>query len=557
MRKKEVDKVLSILLTLKEAHKNTQELLSNNDKVQAAELLKVCQESALDVETYLDSLLGNSTKSAPLLAEYSEVVFRTYTQLENKGNESIAKLLDPCVDRICSCLRKELLEEKVEVVFFPYMASMWDSMESVWKAAKSDSKCEVYVVPIPYYDKLPNGQLAEMHYEGNQFPEGVEITDWMSYDFENRNPNIIFIHNPYDNFNYITSVHPRFYSSNLAKYTDLLAFIPYFFCGNNTINMSICNTEAMRNIDLCFVESGKMKNAYQNAVDMNFNRAGSNSIPAKRVRFVALGSPKLDKITSDYNSNYTLPDTWKKLMTKDDGSFRKVVLYNTSISNMLENSELYIKHLKETIALFEKEEDILLWWRPHPLMHDTFRAMRPSLYEEYSTIVNEFQSKRMGIYDTTSDLHRAIAVSDAYYGDWGSVLAMYQCTNKPIMTQNFHDQMDYKKLSKKQEEISKNYGVIECLRFFKNPKNGFIREHENVSLLDFMCYVKSIKNSKKSGENGMKSDGSSKKSDGNDKKNKGNSMKSGKKLDYANDHKTVGDKIYAYCKRFLLKGDGR
>jgi hypothetical protein len=41
-----------------------------------------------------------------------------------------------------------------------------------------------------------------------------------------------------------------------------------------------------------------------------------------------------------------------------------------------------------------------------------------------------------GVYDDTADLHRAIAWSDAYYGDGSSVLRMYVATGKPVLRQN-------------------------------------------------------------------------------------------------------------------------
>lgn len=43
---------------------------------------------------------------------------------------------------------------------------MWDSLESVWKKAAADERCEAYVVPIPYFDKNPDGSLGQMHYDG-------------------------------------------------------------------------------------------------------------------------------------------------------------------------------------------------------------------------------------------------------------------------------------------------------------------------------------------------------------------------------------------------------
>ena len=53
----------------------------------------------------------------------------------------------------------DINDSKKEVVFLPYKASMWDSLESVWKAADEDPECDAYVIPIPYYDKNPDGRV--------------------------------------------------------------------------------------------------------------------------------------------------------------------------------------------------------------------------------------------------------------------------------------------------------------------------------------------------------------------------------------------------------------
>ena len=39
---------------------------------------------------------------------------------------------------------------------------------------------------------------------------------------------LFYIHNPYDDWNLVTCVHPRYFSANLKKYTDKLVYIPYF-----------------------------------------------------------------------------------------------------------------------------------------------------------------------------------------------------------------------------------------------------------------------------------------------------------------------------------------
>ena len=89
---------------------------------------------------------------------------------------------------------KDQIQEQYVVVFLPYKASMWDSLESVWMAAKEDKDCTGFVIPIPYFDKKPDGSLADMHYEGHLYPGNVPITDYNSFNLQSMHPEIIYFH---------------------------------------------------------------------------------------------------------------------------------------------------------------------------------------------------------------------------------------------------------------------------------------------------------------------------------------------------------------------------
>ena len=160
--------------------------------------------------------------------------------------------------------------KRKEVVFLPYKASAWNSLEPAWRAACADPEWDVYVIPIPYYYRNLDGSLRDMQYEGNLFPDSVTITDYNSYDFANRHPDVILIHNPYDDCNLSTSVHPVFYSKNLQQYTEKLVYIPYFI----TDEIEPDDTRAVYNMryyvsapgviraDKVLVQSEKMRMAY-------------------------------------------------------------------------------------------------------------------------------------------------------------------------------------------------------------------------------------------------------------------------------------------------------
>jgi hypothetical protein len=103
---------------------------------------------------------------------------------------------------------------------------------------------------------------------------------------------------------------------------------------------------------------------------------------------------------------------------------------------MLKHTDTYCEKIRSVLGTFQKQNDVVLWWRPHPLLKATFQSMRPEMLTEYEEIVQGYRSNGWGIYDDTGELERAIAWSNAYYGDGSSVVQLYERTGKPIMIQN-------------------------------------------------------------------------------------------------------------------------
>ena len=80
--------------------------------------------------------------------------------------------------------------------------------------------------------------------------------------------------------------------------------------------------------------------------------------------------------------------------------------------------------------------DMVLLWRPHPTLKATIKSMRKDCYDRYVSLEEKFIKEKIGIYDTTPDMYLSITISDAYYGDWSSLVELYRQTGKPIMIQN-------------------------------------------------------------------------------------------------------------------------
>ena len=126
-----------------------------------------------------------------------------------------------------------------------------------------------------------------------------------------------------------------------------------------------------------------------------------------------------------------------RVIRKEDGRWKKVIFYNTTVTALLQHNGQYLEKMRDVFRVFyENRDEVALLWRPHPLFGATIESMRPELGEEYRRIVKDYRRDGWGIYDDSSNMNRAICLSDAYYGDWSSLLHLYKKIGKYIMIQS-------------------------------------------------------------------------------------------------------------------------
>lgn len=438
-QKKQIDDFIEVVL---EVHQEINKAMTNENYSNITYFLKLCQDGAFSLIDFVENIEGEGLTAISLLDNYCDLVYQIYNNFDSGIYIFDVYLqLQELFSTIIESIKTEIKVKK-EIVYLPYKASMWDSLESQWRKSEADPDCDVYVIPIPYFDRKSNGEVNEVYYEANQMPSYVTITKYEEYDFANRQPDEIYIHNPYDDSNFVTSVHPYFYSKNLKQFTEKLIYIPYFVLDE----IEIENKEMLESIkdfvllpgvinsDVIIVQSENMKQCY---VQCLVDYAGKNTRPIWENKILGIGSPKFDKVKNTKREDIDIPEEWEKVLLKPDGTFKKVILYNTSIGALLSNNEKMLVKIQNTLKTFkEYVDDVVLIWRPHPLLKSTIISMRPSLWTEYEKIVNEFRSENWGIYDDTSDLNRAIAISDGYYGDPSSLVQLYAEVQKPILIQD-------------------------------------------------------------------------------------------------------------------------
>ncbi len=429
---------------LRKMHIKLRELLERDNKEAVISLLPECQNGAVQLGTLIEDSEGVGFVTVGILEEYCEYLYMLHMDLMQGAEvnpEEIYLRMEGILDRVKNSILEDIKVKK-EVVFLPYKASMWDSLESEWMAAEADPECDAYVIPIPYYDRKQDGSLGEMHYEAGEFPANVPVTDYNAYDFSGRRPDVVYIHNPYDEYNIVTTVHPFFYAKNLKKYTDQLVYIPYFVLaeidprnrgGVDGIAHFVL-TPGVLHADKVILQSEEMRQIY---IDVLVREQGEETRAGWEKKIFGNGSPKLDKVQRMSRDEVEIPKDWERILYRPDGSRKKVVLYNVGLGDLLKYEDKWIDKIKRTFEIFkEYREDVALLWRPHPLIQATIESMRPQLWEAYEALREQYKAEGWGIYDDTAELNRAIVLCDGYFGDASSLVQLCQSTEKPVMIQD-------------------------------------------------------------------------------------------------------------------------
>jgi hypothetical protein len=388
------------------------------DKGQIIQLLANCQDAAIAVGGALerDSSV-DPVRIISLLEEYCEKAFCLSESQEEIVSRDEILILDKLTDRVKKLLAG--LSSPYHVIFMPYKASMWDSLESIWRACKEDERCECHVIPIPYYEFNSDTNRWAYCYDGALFPEEVPVINYQEYSLEQNRPDVAYIHNPYDDLNLVTRVDPRFYSPELKKYVNKLVYVPYYvtsgFIAQDHLTLSV-----YQHMDYMVVQSEYAKSFCK---DMFYYD-----------RILPFGSPKLDAVIKLCQEGTIIPELWKPLL---EG--KKVLMLNTSIGCFLQDGSVYLKKIKSLFKSIVKQNQVALIWRPHPLLEATIKSMRPRLLSEYNNLKEYYLENKIGILDETPDISRAVSISDGYIGEEGSsVINLFGAAGKPIFILNNH-----------------------------------------------------------------------------------------------------------------------
>ena len=322
-----------------------------------------------------------------------------------------------------------------------------------------------------------------MHDESESYPDDVGIISWKDNQIDEIDPDIIFIHNPYDGNNLLTSIHPDYYTNKLVRRDRVIIYVPYhvFYKDNEGSPIPVGVSEFYA--DHVIAQSEWHKRQFEIALD-DYKKSdeGLNELIDSfdnGNKFVALGNPKYDKARSISKSNYPLNDDWKKVLFDSSENRKFTMLLDTTIRIILLKKESILNKVNEIIDFFEKHDDFALIWRPHPLIEPTLRDMCPELIPTYVKLVDRCKNLNNCIFDDTNDMHTAMAWSDAFMGKNGSMIELYRVTKKPSIMLEVDEKTNFESDGKYDENIlsglvsdcqvimEKDYGLGNLIDFAK------------------------------------------------------------------------------------------
>ena len=270
--------------------------------------------------------------------------------------------------------------------FLPYKRSMWNSMESVYQECLNTGAV-AYVLSLPYY-LMPEKEVV---CERELFPEALDISllGKISFDY-------LVIHYPYDGHNKVTSMLPEYYTAELRNYGKVI-FIPY----SCTPGIFTRLHSGLANIDYAFLCSEAECDAF-------ISEWAAHGVDFTG-RVFGYGSPKMDAIQKCSRGSATL--VINSLAPYLYAPFVKIDAYRRVITNEIERGRKVI-------------------FRPHPLLRQTIKSMRPDTAEAYSEFIKWCNEQENVIVDETENLEQALEEADYLISDPSSVLEMWQSTGR-------------------------------------------------------------------------------------------------------------------------------
>lgn len=398
--------------------------------MQAEQAAAVCgelQQLAIDLGTYMETVKGERYDIVAVLEKYCEALYEQ-SQLNLKTDPAKSLIeINSLFDEIVSKAKS-----RREILFLPFKGEYWEAFEEEYGRAVEDPDVDVYVVPIPYFYKDYLGRLYDMQYDPGSYPDDLNIIHFEKYDYALRHPDVIYIQNPYDEWNEVTSVPPFFYSDKLLQYTDKLIYIPWFRTydftrenGKEYFNMRYyCTVPGVINADEVILQSETIRETY---IEKLCDFAGEETRKLWEWKLTVETAIEHDDKPGDR-------------VKEADEAHVKTLLYYPDFSDILYYGQQAVDKLKSVINLVKDAEDpwkcIILKGR---LIDNMLKDIDKDLYTEYTGLLKAAGNEDYFeiINEDEADFDELALRCSAFYGDRGHIAHVFNMAGKPVKIQSY------------------------------------------------------------------------------------------------------------------------
>ena len=366
------------------------------------------------------------------------------------------------------------------VVFMCQSADVWNSVKSIYLAAKKDKDIDTYILAIPEKIMHENYNVNHEEYDVNRAyamcskfdRDTISAHDYDSktwFDLKSLEPDYVFIPRPYD-----IHLPPCYRSDEVRKYAKVCLWM--YACSLTTWAFKLLGVNFMMNCSLIFAQSEYHENLLNNI--LRFFHA--SDIKAK-----FLGFPRFDLF-----SNNT------QLGGGKTTEFRKTVMWLPRwTTNGTVETTTFFRYKDSIIKYFLEHKDLKLICRPHPLMIRNFLSTGQMTQADVNAFMKLFREEKNFMYDDNPDYIPALMESDIFVSDWTSLLIEEFITEKPIIYLGRHSTLS----SEAKEIASMFYPAGNETHLFRHLES-LIENHDSMKQKRHEYITQKMKHDGKAGE---------------------------------------------------------
>lgn len=292
-----------------------------------------------------------------------------------------------------------------KVLFLVYRVGWWGCFDELYREHKADPGCQCSVVVLPRYDRDPESHeiiFDRYQYDGDAMPRDVEVTDFRGYSLAGERPDVVYIHNIYDNSSIMDSVPIEYYSWNVKQFTPRLVYVHHKL-GFTAQDLKY---RVFYYVDRVYVHRDREKYGFPAELDGKLETVPSGIVPYLRRQWQQRPAPR--------------------------GETPVTVFLAVGYDDLFYGTDRALGKLEQVLGLFKGRRDYRVILHSDRELQDHFHELQGNVANEYIRIINRFVEKKIGAYDISYSDCEAALNADIYMSlGWKPVMNCFSVLGKP------------------------------------------------------------------------------------------------------------------------------